>query len=1002
MRFVLFVLLFTSILNKTFSQVKLNIWTQSDKVSQTLNTDRLGTIPQTFESKIPDGSTVVYEKWERPTINFTTSSGKKSQYKPQVWRDKQGFGLVSLTDKGWMGLQQTSSGKSFSMSYNKLNPDGPNKIRSECKPNQIETTKSINFSEFGNKPPKIGKLSPNVFTPEPPNIQLNRNDFYDPGVEIPVVLTLYLETSWKIFNHFYPNGSTETQLVEDWVNLMYQNVSLVYDREGINLQLQDVLIWDTQDPYGLWNENTSTSLVKFINCKVNNLPSPANGYFKQLIVDVPGGEADGIAEGGFSLCNGFTFATNTVGEMSQHSVININSSGPGGYGLPNPIGSTSYYNWIVQLSAHELGHNMGCSHTHSCGFWRNDSNQPIARIDSCAMLSYTQCSFVKSPKDYTIPSIMSYCWGNEPTPPYARDFILQNGFGKYPRYALRSNVYFSQYPPITPSVETISVDNITLNSATVNSKLLNVGTWHYIQRGIRYWKSSESITTAITIIAPGAGTRLNPISTVGDYTMELLSLAPETQYNVQSFATNFAGTGYGEILSFTTPPSPCPPNSGIPTVTVNNNNIIGFGYSNITGNITTNDGQPILSPPSGNGILWSLYPFSLGDPTVILSKYATNSIGTIGTFPYTITLADAQLGILNSYYFKTFATSNCGTGYSQEGTFNFMGIGQCNTLPLVIVNNSTAKFQGSVSFSYSNTTTARGFEITDLNLTEFNTIPISLTGPFEYDFQSFGQSNGMYRAWVQTPDGKKYGLWRRYTMQNTQGIPTVIATTSPNTTQSYNGIVNLNVNCPSPNCEIINKGVVWSTNQLPDISLTTKIVLDNSIGEFKVLITNLQPQTQYYVRGFVTFTYQGNTYTIYTTDRGKISTKPIGSCLIPNLITNKVSNLSGTKKWNFQFNLNPTCSTYTVTLSRYKYFNPSVPPNTSTKPTSTSNRLFNYTPSIDEIISNLINQEMIPQPQLPTGITGCWFSVDVNCNGGCTGSQSTKYFFFVNKLDPID
>jgi hypothetical protein len=1006
MKRILFLLILSIIYFKTDAQVKLNIWTQTDKVAQTLTTDKLGQLPQTFESKMPDGSTVVYEKWERPTVNFTTSSGKKSEYKPQVWRAKQGAGLVSLTNKGWMGLHQTSNGKSFSMTYNKINPDGPKKIRSECNPSegtQITPQKLDVFSDLKTNIPKMGKLTPDKSTSEPPTIELNREDFYNPGVAIPVVLTLYVETSWKIFNYFYPNGSTETQLVEDWINLMYQNVSLVFDREGVNLQLQDVLIWDTQDPYGIWSGTLPSAMTKFTNCKNNNLPRAANGYFKQLLHDVPGGGADGIADGSFSRGNGFTFPAGTVGKMSQISAININSAGPGGYVLPDPVGSTSYYNWTVQLSSHELGHNMGCLHTHNCGFWRNDLNQPIARIDSCVLGDLTQCPPIKSPKDYTIPSIMSYCWGDEPTPPFARDFILQNGFGRYPRFALRSNVYFSQYPPNIPTVSTTSIDNITINSVKVNSTLTNVGTWHYIQRGIRYWKSSESVNSAIFIIASGGGSRQNPITTIGDYTIDLLNLVPGTQYNVQSFASNFAGASYGNILSFTTLPSPCPPGTGIPTITLNNNNIIGFGSTNVGGNITTNDGQSLLPPPSANGVLWSLYPFSLNNPSVVQAKYEIGYTGSLGTFPYNIILNDSELGVENSYYYKTFATSNCGTGYSQDGTINFNGIGQCNTLPLVIVNNSLAKFQGSTYFAYTPTITERGFEIISSNdLSGGTTATIPLEGPFEYDYQVFTQVDMMYRAFVKISGGKKYGIWRRFTLQNTPGIPTISTATTTNTIQCYNALVDISVGCPIPPCQIINKGVVWSTNPFPDISLPTKIVLSNTTGNSKVLITGLQPQTQYYQRGFVTFVYQGNTYTIYTTDRGKFTTKPLGSCEIQNLLAAKIPNTSGIKEWKFQFDLNPTCSTYTVTVSRYKNFNPSVPPAPNAIPTSTSNRLVNYLPTVNEINAGLIYQTMVPQPQLPSGVTGCWFSVNVNCNGGCTGSQPTKYFFFVNKLDPID
>ena len=94
-----------------------------------------------------------------------------------------------------------------------------------------------------------------------------------------------------------------------------------------------------------------------------------------------------------------------------------------------------------------------------------------------------------------------------------------------------------------PVVTTSAVSNITTTSATSGGNVTNQGTTPVTARGV-CWSTSQNPTIADNHTSDGAGT--------GEFVSNLTGLAPNTTYFVRAYATNNAGTSYGNEVNFTT------------------------------------------------------------------------------------------------------------------------------------------------------------------------------------------------------------------------------------------------------------------------------------------------------------------------------------------------------------------------------------------------------------------------------------------------------------------
>lgn len=133
-----------------------------------------------------------------------------------------------------------------------------------------------------------------------------------------------------------------------------------------------------------------------------------------------------------------------------------------------------------------------------------------------------------------------------------------------------------------PTVITYSVTNITESSAYSGGEVTSDGGSTVTARGV-CWSTSENPTINGTHTADGTGT--------GTFTSSLTNLTPQTIYYVRAYATNEAGTAYGEQKVFATtqelPEAPTGAIRGLFTINENGDQV-WFSQGNLQYQASTN------------------------------------------------------------------------------------------------------------------------------------------------------------------------------------------------------------------------------------------------------------------------------------------------------------------------------------------------------------------------------------------------------------------------------
>jgi uncharacterized protein (TIGR02145 family) len=105
-------------------------------------------------------------------------------------------------------------------------------------------------------------------------------------------------------------------------------------------------------------------------------------------------------------------------------------------------------------------------------------------------------------------------------------------------------------PSVLPTLSTTAGFAITTTTASSGGNITSDGGGTITARGV-CWSTSQNPTIALTTkTSNGTGT--------GSFTSSLTGLSPSTSYYIRAYATNSAGTAYGNQVSFTTPTSSNP------------------------------------------------------------------------------------------------------------------------------------------------------------------------------------------------------------------------------------------------------------------------------------------------------------------------------------------------------------------------------------------------------------------------------------------------------------
>jgi len=361
-----------------------------------------------------------------------------------------------------------------------------------------------------------------------------------------------------------------------------------------------------------------------------------------------------------------------------------------------------------------------------------------------------------------------------------------------------------------------------------------------------------------------SGSKTTDGTLTGSFISNLTGLTGATTYHVRAYATNSAGTAYGNDISFIT--------INIATISTTPVTSITATSAVSGGNITANGGDPVTA----SGICWS----TLSNPTTDNSKTTDGS--TIGSFVSNLTgLTQGTI-----YHVRAYATNSAGTAYGNDITFTAIGTPVLTTIAVTSITASTATSGGNISSNGGSAVTTSGIcWATSPNPTTANSKTTDGIPSGSYSSNLTGLTTGTtyhVRAYATNAAGTAYGNDLSFT---TLGIPTLSTTavSSITATTAVSG-GNISANGGAP---VSVSGVCWSTS--PNPLITGSKTTDGSLtGSFISNLTGLTLGTIYHVRAYATNavgTAYGNDITFTTITTPSISTTPISSITLTSAVS---------------------------------------------------------------------------------------------------------------------
>ncbi|WP_316749301.1 hypothetical protein [Pedobacter gandavensis] len=315
----------------------------------------------------------------------------------------------------------------------------------------------------------------------------------------------------------------------------------------------------------------------------------------------------------------------------------------------------------------------------------------------------------------------------------------------------------------------------------------------------------------------------------------LRGLEPATLYYAKAYAINSQGTGYGNEVTFTTPPA-------LPTITTNYLAASSKSSATTGGDILKDGGAAILA----RGVIWSK-DRNFNPDTVQVNKTA-NGAGS-GIFTAEIT----NLALSTAYYVRAYAQNSVGIAYGNQVSITLFPTAPIlNTTEITELGGFTANAGGEFTSDGGADIARKGLcwsLNTNPTINDYSTVNGSGMDAFTATMTNLLPNTLYYvRAYGLNKIGVAYGIERTFL---TNAFPT-LTVTSP--------VTNIHATIATSGGEITNdgrtpiltRGITWNTTGNPTIALPSKTV-DNSAsgtGSFIAQMTGLTENTTYYVRAY--------------------------------------------------------------------------------------------------------------------------------------------------------
>lgn len=231
-----------------------------------------------------------------------------------------------------------------------------------------------------------------------------------------------------------------------------------------------------------------------------------------------------------------------------------------------------------------------------------------------------------------------------------------------------------------PIITTTDVTEISYTTATSGGEVINKGGAPIVSKGV-CWNTTADPTIEDSKTTESGGS--------GAFTSNITQLTPNTIYYVKAYATNSAGTGYGNQVSFITVQVAVPSLTTTAITTITQTSAVSGG------NITADNGGPVTA----KGVCWGIAT----NPTIANNK-TTEGTGT-GAFTSSIT----GLMPATTYYLRAFATNSAGTSYGTQLRFATLAdLPTITTSAITGITSAAATCGGNVTSDGGATIILRG------------------------------------------------------------------------------------------------------------------------------------------------------------------------------------------------------------------------------------------------------------------------------------------------------